>query len=200
MSKKESKNTVNYFFEVTREKRRSKLNQNPKLLWFTGLSGAGKSTLANALEKALFDAGFSTYTLDGDNIRKGLSRDLEFSNEERSENLRRVAEVANLMLDAGLIVCGSFISPLESDRQLVRSIVGSNNFIEIFVSTPLKECEKRDVKGFYAKARTGEIPNFTGITYPYEYPKAPDIEIDTSKKPLEDAVIHIINHITSKIR
>jgi len=184
-------------FQVNRSSRSKKLNQTPKLIWFTGLSGSGKSTILDALEKMLFEKGFSTYSLDGDNIRFGLCKGLGFSLEDRTENIRRIAEVANLMLDAGLIVLASFISPLKSQRDLVKEIVGEENFVEIYMSTPLEECEKRDVKGLYKKARDGEIENFTGISSKYEPPEKPDIIIDTTDLSIKESVQQIYNEIKS---
>lgn len=148
-------------------------------VWLTGLSGAGKSTLAFSLEKRLFDAGLVVYVLDGDNLRHGLSRDLGFSEDDRTENIRRVSEVAALMNDAGLIVITAFISPLRSDRAMAREVIGRGRFVEVHVATPLPVCETRDPKGLYRKARKGEIPEFTGISAPYETPEHPDIALST---------------------
>jgi len=170
------------------------LGQKAVTLWFTGLSGSGKSTLANALELKLAAMGKHTMLLDGDNIRMGLSRDLGFSNEDRTENIRRVAEVAKLMNDAGLIVLTSFISPFAQDRALARSIIG-DDFVEIYISTPIEECERRDVKGLYKKARNGEIPAFTGISSPYEAPASPDIWIDTSRYSVEESAELLLKEI-----
>ena len=161
---------------------------------------SGKSTLSNALEKLLFEKGFATYALDGDNTRLGLNSNLGFSSEDRKENIRRVAEVSKLMLDAGLIVCASFVSPFKVDRDRIKEITGKENIIEIFVSTPLEECEKRDVKGLYKKARLGEIPNFTGISSPYEVPENPDIKIDTTNLSISEAVNKIYAQIESKLK
>lgn len=193
-------NIVTHNFEVTRQKREEMLGQKGKLIWFTGLSGSGKSTLSNATEKSLFAAGFATYALDGDNIRGGINSNLGFTQADRKENIRRISEIANLMLDAGLIVCSSFISPFEKDRNMIRHIIGVENYIEIYVSTPVEECEKRDVKGLYAKARAGEIKNFTGISAPYEAPSSPDISIDTSRVSVEKATEIIINHLITKLK
>ena len=168
---------------------REKLNGHPgKVLWFTGLSGSGKSTIANALEVELHARGMHTYILDGDNIRQGLNRDLGFTDTDRVENIRRIAEVAKLMMDAGLIVMTSFISPFRRERDLARELIGSENFIEIFVDTPLEVCEQRDVKGLYKKAREGKIPNMTGVNSPYEAPHAADVTIRTQEIPLEESV------------
>ncbi|MCM1495848.1 MAG: adenylyl-sulfate kinase [Bacteroides sp.] len=173
--------------DITKEIREKRMGQRAAALWFTGLSGSGKSTLANALELKLTAMGKHTMLLDGDNIRMGLNRDLKFSDEDRTENIRRIAEVAKLMNDAGLIVLTSFISPFAQDRDLARSIIG-DDFFEIYVSTPLEECERRDVKGLYKKARNGELPAFTGISSPYEPPEKPDVQIDTSQCTVEEAV------------
>lgn len=175
---------------------RAKLKgQRPVLLWFTGLSGAGKSTLAGALEQVLFEAGAHTYLLDGDNVRHGLCKDLGFTVEDRDENLRRVGEVAKLMVDAGLIVLSAFISPTRKERDSIRAHFPVGQFIEVYVSTPLSVCEQRDPKGLYIKARSGEITNFTGISSPYEAPLAAELTIDTSKGDLEDQVRVVIEHL-----
>lgn len=173
--------------DVTKEIRERQLGQKAKTLWFTGLSGSGKSTLANALEIRLAAQGKHTMLLDGDNIRMGLNRDLDFSDESRTENIRRIAEVAKLMNDAGLIVLTSFISPFKLDRDMARNIIGED-FVEIYISTSLEECECRDVKGLYKKARNGEITVFTGISSPYEAPETPEIQIDTAETSVEAAV------------
>lgn len=191
---------IEHRFNVTSKDRAERFNQRPIILWFTGLSGSGKSTLSNAVEKLLFEKGFATYALDGDNTRLGLNSNLGFSSEDRKENIRRVAEVSKLMLDAGLIVCASFVSPFNVDRDRIKEITGKENIIEIFVSTPLEECEKRDVKGLYKKARLGEIPNFTGISSPYEVPENPDIKIDTTNLSISEAVNKIYAQIESKLK
>lgn len=183
-----SENVVWQKLDITRKTRSQKMGQKPVTLWFTGLSGSGKSALANEIEKRLHIGGRYTMLLDGDNIRMGLNKNLGFEPEDRIENIRRIAEVAKLMNDAGLIVLTSFISPFRSDRQGAREIIGEENFIEIYVSTPLKECERRDVKGLYRKAREGKIPNFTGISSPYEKPEHAEIVIDTSTQSLEESV------------
>jgi bifunctional enzyme CysN/CysC len=168
---------------------RENLNGHPgKVLWFTGLSGSGKSTIANALEVELHGRGKHTYILDGDNIRQGLNRDLGFTDTDRVENIRRIAEVAKLMMDAGLIVMTSFISPFRRERDLARELIGPENFIEIFIDTPLEVCEQRDVKGLYKKAREGKIPNMTGVNSPYEAPLAADVTIRTQETPLAESV------------
>ena len=175
--------------------RSKSLGQTPVTLWFTGLSGSGKSTLANELEKRLCIAGKHTMLLDGDNVRMGLNKNLGFQEKDRIENIRRVAEVAKLMNDAGLIVLTSFISPYHRDRQNAKAIIGEENFIEIYVSTPLEVCEERDVKGLYRKARNGEIPNFTGISSEYQIPEYPQITIDTSTCTLEEAVDYLMKEL-----
>lgn len=177
---------------VSKHDRSAVKHQNPCCYWFTGLSGSGKSTIANALEVRLHREGRHTYLLDGDNLRHGLNKDLGFSEQDRVENLRRVAEVAKLMVDAGLIVIASFISPYAKERQLARNLFDSNEFCEVFVDTPLAECERRDVKGLYAKARRGEIAHFTGLDSPYEPPQTPDIHIQTLSTSVEAAVDQIM--------
>jgi bifunctional enzyme CysN/CysC len=189
-----STNVVWQKTDITKEIRAQQKGQKPLTLWFTGLSGSGKSTLANEVEKRLVSAGYHTMLLDGDNIRHGLNKNLGFKESDRVENIRRIAEVAKLMNDAGLITLASFISPYESDRKNSREVIGQE-YIEIFVSTTLEECEKRDVKGLYKKARFGEIPNFTGISSPYENPVKPEIEIDTSKYSIEEATNYVMNQI-----
>ena len=180
--------------DITKEIREKRMGQKAATLWFTGLSGSGKSTLANALEIRLTAMGKHTMLLDGDNIRMGLNRDLGFSDEDRTENIRRIAEVAKLMNDAGLIVLTSFISPFAQDRDLARSIIGED-FVEIYISTPIEECERRDVKGLYKKARAGELSAFTGISSPYEVPEHPEIQIDTSQCSVEEAVELLIESL-----
>lgn len=181
--------------DITRELRAGQKNQEPKTIWLTGLSGAGKSTIANALEKRLYMEGKHTMSLDGDNVRMGLNKNLGFKEQDRIENIRRVAEVAKLMNDAGLIVIVSFISPFEADRENARRIIGEEAFKEVYISTPIEECEKRDVKGLYQKARAGEIPNFSGISSPYEIPKNPDITLDTTGKSIEECVEYIVEQL-----
>ncbi|HQL71471.1 MAG TPA: adenylyl-sulfate kinase [Bacteroidales bacterium] len=173
---------------VPREQKENKLKQKSVVIWFTGLSGAGKTTLAVALEKELFQRGFLTQVLDGDNIRSGINNNLKFSPEDRTENIRRIAEVSKLFLNCGIITLCAFVSPTQDIRQLVRNIVGTENFYEIFVSTPVEVCEQRDVKGLYAKARSGEIKDFTGINAPFEIPADANFVIDTSLKSIETNV------------
>jgi adenylylsulfate kinase len=186
--------------KVDAEQRKQLLNQRPKLIWFTGLSGSGKSTLAVQLEAQLFAHGFKTYLLDGDNIRTGLNRDLSFSEEGRVENIRRIGEVSKLLVDAGLVVLSAFISPFEADRQQVRSIVGSENYFEVFVDTPIEICEQRDVKGLYKKARAGKVKNFTGIDSPYEAPKRPDISIKTAEMTIDQSISVLLDKVLKQIK
>ena len=192
-------NIFEHRFNVKQEDRSGLKNHKPLLLWFTGLSGSGKSTIANAVEVALSSKGIHTYLLDGDNVRMGINSNLSFSPEDRTENIRRIAEISKLMVDAGLVVLASFVSPYREDRENVKKIVGYANFVEIFVNTPIEECERRDVKGLYEKARRGEIENFTGVNAPYESPLAPDIEVDTTEMNVEEIVDVILKNIMGKI-
>lgn len=180
-------------FSVSKEQRQQLNGHRSFVLWFTGLSGAGKSTLANHLENKLFADGFRTIILDGDNIRNGLNKNLGFNDEDRTENIRRVAEVSKLFVEAGVIVITSFISPFKKDREFARSIFGENEFFEIFIDCPFEECSKRDVKGLYAKAQSGEVKKFTGIDSAYEKPLAPDITIHTHTETLNVCVGKIYN-------
>lgn len=186
-------------FSITQKQRSTLKNHQPLLVWFTGLSGSGKSTIANALEKQLFVEGIHTYLLDGDQLRQGLNGDLSFSPEDRGENIRRVAQVAHLMCDAGLVVLAAFVSPYREDRENVKRIVGYKRCVEVFVNTPIEECERRDVKGLYKKAREGEIENFTGVNAPYEPPLAPDVEINTTQVSVEGAVPIIMKEVMARI-
>jgi bifunctional enzyme CysN/CysC len=189
---------VSVFWQPTRvrhEQRANQKAQRPCILWFTGLSGAGKSTIANAVEQALYLRGHHSYLLDGDNIRHGLNKDLDFSDAGRVENIRRIGEVAKLFVDAGLIVVTAFISPFRSDRRMVRELVQDGEFVEVFVNTPIDVCEKRDPKGLYAKARAGQLPHFTGVTSPYEAPEAAEIEIDSSKMTVAESVDRVIRYL-----
>ena len=187
-------------FKITQKNRLKVMNQRPVLIWFTGLSGSGKSTLANETEVALHRLGFKTYLLDGDNIRCGLNSDLKFSHEDRVENIRRIAEVSKLMMDAGLIVIAAFITPFEKDRKMIQRMVGAENYIEIYVDCPLEVCEKRDVKGLYEKARKGLIANFTGINSPYEEPLHPFIKIKSSEEKTSASVARIIASLENKLK
>ena len=179
--------------EVGKDAHSALKGQRPGVVWFTGLSGAGKSAIANIVERKLHQQGRHTYLLDGDNVRHGLSNDLGFTDADRVENVRRVAEVAKLMVDAGLIVLVSFISPFRAERRLAREMVGENEFIEVFVDTPLDLAEQRDVKGLYRKARSGQLRNFTGIDSPYEPPEHPDIHLDTTVWSAEQSADRIID-------
>jgi adenylyl-sulfate kinase len=180
---------------VNKPQRARQKSQRPAVLWFTGLSGAGKSSMANALEQALFQRGYHSYLLDGDNVRHGLNRDLGFSDEDRVENIRRIGEVAKLMADAGLVVLTAFISPFQADRQLVRSLMPEGEFVEIYVKASLEACEARDPKGLYKRARAGEIKHFTGIDSPYEPPQHPEMVIDTEALSIEQGVDALIQYL-----
>lgn len=193
------KNVFKQAYHISK-KDRNKLNKHSSfLIWFTGLSGSGKSTIANALEQKLHSLGIKTYTLDGDNIRKGINKDLTFSPEDRTENIRRIAETANLMIDAGIVVLSAFISPYKKDRNNIQNIVGNDNFVEVYINTSVEECERRDVKGLYKLARKGEITNFTGISAPYEAPLNPNIEIKTEEMSIDQAVTKIYTYIKEKL-
>ena len=183
---------------IDKTKRAVAKQQQPKCIWFTGLSGSGKSTIANLLEQHLYHEGRHTYLLDGDNLRHGLNRDLGFTEADRVENIRRVAEVARLMVDAGLIVIASFISPFRAERDMARHLFAQDEFIEVFVDTPLVTCEARDVKGLYAKARRGELKNFTGIDSEYERPIAPELTMDTCNYSADNCVEQIINYLENQ--
>jgi adenylylsulfate kinase len=169
--------------------------QRPCIIWFTGLSGAGKSTIADAVEQKLFDMRHHTYLLDGDNVRHGINNNLGFSDADRVENIRRIGEMAKLFTDAGIIVLSAFISPFKSDREMVRKLVQDGEFIEVFIDTPLAECEKRDIKGLYKKARAGEIKNFTGIDSEYQRPTNPEIVIDTVQNSIEQCAKQVIEYL-----
>ncbi|WP_256737468.1 adenylyl-sulfate kinase [Pseudomonas sp. dw_358] len=188
-------NLTSHILATTAESRARQKNQTPRVIWLTGLSGSGKSTIANALEQRLTATGHHTYLLDGDNVRLGLCKDLGFSDQDREENIRRVSEVARLFVDAGLIVITSFISPFEKDRVLARSVIGDKAFVEVHIDTPLAECERRDPKGLYHKARQGQIKQFTGIDSPYEVPRHPHVSVMTMNQTVEAGVQSIIDHI-----
>ena len=193
----------NLFKQDTKVQRtdRNQMNGHTSfVLWFTGLSGSGKSTVAANVQEALFRQGVQTYMLDGDNVRMGLNNDLGFDDAGRVENIRRIAEVAKLFVDAGMVVITSFISPFTQERERARNIIGNENFIEVYVECPLEVCEQRDVKGLYARARKGEIPNFTGITSPYEEPKDPEIRITTHQNNLDECTQRVLEYIESKMR
>lgn len=185
---------------IDKQARAKRLNQQPCLLWFTGLSGSGKSTIAGELERQLFARGHLSYLLDGDNVRHGLNKDLGFGDAARVENIRRVGEVGKLMVDAGLIVLAAFISPFRADRDLVRALLPEGEFIEIFINTPLEVCEQRDPKGLYVKARAGQIKQFTGIDSPYEAPLKPEITIESGKQTVAQSVDQIIAELAKRGR
>lgn len=183
---------------MSRDDKEQLLRQRGMMLWFTGLSSSGKSTVAIALERELHSRGLLCRILDGDNIRSGINNNLGFSAEDRVENIRRIAEVGRLFVDTGIITIAAFISPNNQLREMAAEIIGKDDFVEVFVSTPLEECEKRDVKGLYAKARRGEIKNFTGISAPFEAPEHPDITLDTSKLPVEESVKILLDYVLPK--
>ena len=195
-----SLNITKHTYKITKSNRKQQHGHKTYLIWFTGLSGSGKSTLANLVEIALHKKGLSTYILDGDNIRQGINKDLSFSPEDRTENIRRIAEISNLMLDAGVLTLAAFISPYIKDREVVQKIVKAENFIEIYVNTSLEECERRDVKGLYKKARSGEIKNMTGITAPYQAPVDPDLEVITDAQSIEESVVVIMEFLNTKLK
>jgi len=177
---------------VSREQRESLNGHRGAVLWFTGLSGSGKSTLSNAVEQRLHQSGYRTFLLDGDNIRHGLCNDLGFSHEDRTENIRRIGEVAKLFVDAGVVVLAAFISPYRSDREIVRSIMRPGDFNEVYCQCSLEVCEQRDVKGLYKKARAGEISNFTGISAPYEMPLSPEVAVNTAEEDIHACVERVL--------
>ncbi len=187
-----SKNIVWHDATITRKEREALNGHKSAILWFTGLSGAGKSTLAHAVEDALHEMKARTYVLDGDNIRHGLCKDLGFSDADRTENIRRIGEVAKLFTDGGVLALTAFISPFRSDRDAVRDLVPEGDFIEVFCKCSLDVCEERDPKGLYKKARAGEIPEFTGISSPYEEPNNPEVTVETDKQSLEDSVQQVL--------
>ncbi|MFT5846829.1 MAG: adenylylsulfate kinase [Psychroserpens sp.] len=193
-------NIIPHHYQVSKKDRIANNKHNSFLIWFTGLSGSGKSTIANLVEETLFKAGIKTYSLDGDNIRKGINNDLSFAPTDRTENIRRIAEISNLMVDAGLVVFAAFVSPYKKDRENIRTIVKDVNFVEVYINTSIEECERRDVKGLYKKARAGEIKNMTGVSAPYEAPERPDIEIKTEDESIEDSVKRIVDFITPKLQ
>lgn len=182
---------------ISREQRQAQAGHRSVILWFTGLSGSGKSTLAHAVEAALFEKGCRTFVFDGDNVRHGLCADLGFSNEDRQENIRRIGEMAKLFMEAGVIAMTAFISPFRADRDKVRALVEDGEFTEIYCAASIEVCEKRDVKGLYAKARAGIIPDFTGISSPYESPSNAELVIDTANNSLEDCVQQVIDYLVA---
>ncbi|QSP94464.1 adenylyl-sulfate kinase [Marinobacter salinisoli] len=191
-------NIVWHEHKVSRAERAASKNQRPCLLWFTGLSGSGKSTVANALDVALYQRGYHTFLLDGDNVRHGLNGDLGFSDDDRVENIRRIGEVSKLFADAGLIVLSAFISPFASDRRMVRNLFPAGEFIEVFMNTPLETCEERDPKGLYQKARAGVVKDFTGIDSPYEAPMRAEITLDTSRLSVDECAERLISYLHSR--
>jgi len=193
-----SPNVIRHQAAVTRPRRETQNGHMSINLWFTGLSGSGKSTLAHAVEQRLHLMGCRTYVFDGDNVRHGLCGDLNFSLEDRSENMRRIAEMVGLFLDCGVLSLTAFISPLKADRDKVKEIIGAENLLEVYCNCSLAICEERDVKGLYKKAREGKIKNYTGISSPYEAPENPDIELDTGTRPLRDCVNDIINELRER--
>ena len=194
-------NNIHPIFDrlLQRSDREQRLGQKSKVLWLTGLSGSGKSTIAQHLERKLHNNGFIAQVLDGDNIRSGINNNLGFSPEDRQENIRRIAEIAKLYLNSGIITINSFISPTRAIRQMAKDIVGTDDFIEIYINTPLEICEARDVKGLYQKARKGEIKGFTGIDAPYEAPQNPELDVKTAQMTIEESVDVIYNHILELI-
>lgn len=195
-----STDIVKQDYKISRADREKLLQQKPVLLWLTGLSGSGKSTIADRVEQSLHEQGYKTYLLDGDNIRHGLNNNIDFSEEGRKENIRRIGEVAKLFIDAGIIVISAFISPFREDRETVRKLLKEGEFIEIHVDCPLEICEQRDVKGLYAKARRGEILNFTGISSPFEIPTHPEITVHTDREKPEDCVNKILSYTYNLIK
>ncbi|WCK55337.1 adenylyl-sulfate kinase [Aneurinibacillus sp. Ricciae_BoGa-3] len=193
-----AQNIVWHNTTVTKKDRQELNGHKSGILWFTGLSASGKSTLANVLEKELHTRGLRTYLLDGDNIRHGINKDLGFSPEDRTENIRRIGEVAKLFVDAGALVLTAFISPYQADRQLARSLVDEGEFIEIYVKCSIETCEQRDPKGLYKKAKNGEIPQFTGISSPYEEPEKPELIVENDKQTLQQSVEQIITYLEEK--
>ncbi|QNR24736.1 adenylyl-sulfate kinase [Croceimicrobium hydrocarbonivorans] len=185
--------------QIQSKDRNELMGHKGMVIWFVGLSGSGKSTLASELERRLYEQGNHTYILDGDNIRSGLNSDLDFSDQSRVENIRRISEVAKLMVDAGLIVLTAFITPFEEERQKVKNLIGAENYFEIFVNCPIEECEKRDVKGLYAKARAGEISNFTGISSPFEEPINPDLKVPTHQMTVAEGVDLILSQLKDRL-
>ena len=195
-----NENLIRHTHPISKSDRLKNNGHQAKVIWLVGLSGSGKSTLAGNIETVLHQKGYKTYLLDGDNVRLGLNNDLGFSSKDRTENIRRIAEVARLFNEAGIIVLSAFISPLESDRNQARELIGVENFIEIFVHCPLHICEKRDVKGLYAKARKGLIPNFTGIDAPFENPKQPDLTISTEAEAPAASLKKLLDFIEPKLK
>jgi len=198
MMNNKSANIVWQPTKVSKEDRRRLNGHGSCVLWFTGLSGSGKSTLATEVEKELYQRGVRTYVLDGDNIRHGLNRDLGFGKDDRKENIRRIGEVAKLFVDAGIVTLSAFISPYKEDRDMVRALFGQGEFIEIYVKCSIEECERRDPKGLYKKARRGEIRDFTGISAPYEEPVNPELVVETERETVEESVGRVLAFLSSK--
>ncbi|MCG8587868.1 MAG: adenylyl-sulfate kinase [Proteobacteria bacterium] len=198
MAEQKATNITWHAGHVTRADRETRLGQKGCTVWLTGLSGSGKSTIAVAAEKQLVEGGALAYVLDGDNVRHGLNKNLGFSPEDRTENIRRIGEVAKLFTDAGVIVFTSFISPYRADRDAVRAVMAEGDFIEVYVSASLDTCESRDVKGLYAKARKGEIPEFTGISAPYEAPERPELVLDTNGQTVEESTRALVQYLHDK--
>ena len=194
------KNIFKQDYKINRNDREALHKHNTLLVWFTGLSGSGKSTLANLLEQEFHSLKLSTFVLDGDNVRDGLNKDLTFSAIDRCENIRRIGEVAKILLEAGVLTIAAFVSPYKKDREMVKNIVGSDNFVEIYVNASLAECEKRDTKGLYKKARRGEIKNMTGVSSPYEAPVNPTLEIDTNKDTIDKSMKKIKECLLEKLK
>ena len=195
---KEKLHIIPHDHAIDRSDRERLLAQKAQLIWFVGLSGSGKSTLASRVEQELHQMGRLTYILDGDNVRSGLNKDLDFSEASRVENIRRIGEVSKLMVDAGLVVITAFISPFRSDRETIRELVGADRFVEVHVDCPIEECEKRDVKGLYAKARQGLISNFTGISSPVEAPEQPEVRVQTHLNDIDECTNTIINYLKNQ--
>tara|TARA_B100002019_G_C21224928_1_gene576849 strand:+ start:553 stop:1161 length:609 start_codon:yes stop_codon:yes gene_type:complete len=199
---KEARENIFTIFDdiLKREDKEKLLNQKAKVIWMTGLSGSGKTTIATGVEKCLHNRGILNQLLDGDNIRVGISNNLTFSTKDRLENIRRIAEINKLFLNCGIVTLNCFISPTEEIRQIAKNIIGAENFIEIFINASVQTCEERDVKGLYRKARLGEIKNFTGVSAPFENPKNPHLEINTSKLSVEDSIQRVIDYILPIIK
>lgn len=194
------KNIVTHNFSLEKSNRNKLKGHKSFCLWFTGLSGSGKSTIANRVEELLLKKGLHTYILDGDNVRSGLNSDLSFSPQDRKENIRRISHVTNLMIDAGLIVLSTFVSPYREDRNSVNNLLGDENFLEVYINTSLEECISRDTKGLYKKAKNGEIPNLSGFNAPYEAPLNSDIEIKTEERSIDECALLVIEMIQQKIK